>query len=245
MREMWIEQSVTNWINLSDFGGKTGYLRVVAPRSFTFSFAKIRGVAGGSYVELPKWIQNKGLIVNIKNDDCLCLVYCVLAYLYPVLKHANRVSHYENKLHKLKYVNKPMEIKNIGKFEKDNDLANNVFGLEHKNSRMITPLYISKVENKERIHIFLYEKHYSLIKNKNRLFGMNPGQNHFCDMCCCCTFDNEKALDNHQLSYVTGQRVMMPTSGKDDIVKFKDYKALVKMPIFISCDFEAYQDTTK
>ena len=65
-----------------------------------------------------------------------------------------------------------MEIKNIGKFERDNNLAINVFGLEHAKSKMITPLYISKVENKERINIFLYEKHYSFIKNKNRLFGM-------------------------------------------------------------------------
>ena len=72
-----VDRAVTNWINLSDFGGKTGYLRVVAPRSFAFSFAKIRGVAGRSYVELPKWIQNTCAIINIKNDDCLCLVYCV------------------------------------------------------------------------------------------------------------------------------------------------------------------------
>ncbi|KAJ1464343.1 hypothetical protein T484DRAFT_3645742 [Baffinella frigidus] len=168
--EAGVDRALNYWIRLSDFGFKDGYLRVVAPRSFTFSFAKLRSVAGGSYVKLPGWIINKNAIVNIKNDDFLCFVYSVLASLYPVLKDANRVSNYKHLSSKSKYENKPMEIKDIGKFERDNGLAINVFGLEHKDSKMITPLYISKVENKERINIFLYEKHYSFIKNKNRLF---------------------------------------------------------------------------
>jgi hypothetical protein len=239
-----VDRALDDWIHLSHFGDGQGYLRIVAPKEFTFSFAKLRSIAGGSYVELPPWIMNKKAIVNIKNDDSLCFVYSVLASLYPVLKDANRVSNYKTKLTKLKYDNKPMEIKDIGKFERDNGLAINVFGLEHKDSKMITPLYISKVENKERINIFLYEKHYSLIKNKNRLFGMKDEHPFFCDMCCCCSFTRKEALENHQKSCVTGQRVVMPTLGKDDVVKFKDYKSLVKMPIFISCDFEAYQDTT-
>ena len=71
---------------------------------------------------------------------------------------------------------------------------------------------------------------------------MNPGHNHFCDMCCCCSFDNKKALENHQLSCVTGQRVTMLEDCS--IVLFNHYKSFVKMPLFTSCDFEAYQDTT-
>ena len=59
---------------------------------------------------------------------------------------------------------------------------------------MNTPLYISKIENKDRINIFLYEKHYSLIKNENRLFGMKNEHQLFCDMCCSCSFDNKEAL---------------------------------------------------
>ena len=107
--------------------------------------------------------------------------HSVLASLYPVLKDANRVSNYKQLLSKLKYDNigeTGMKIKDIGKFERNNDLAINVFGLEHKKSKMITPLYISKVENKERINEFLHEKHYSVIKNKHRLFGM-VNTNHF------------------------------------------------------------------
>ena len=153
-----VDRAINDWIKLSDFGFKDVYLSIVAPRNFTFSFAKLKSVAGGSYVELPKWILNKGAIINIKNDDCLCFVYSVLASLYPVFKDANRVSNYKHQLSKLKYENKPMEIKDIGKFERDNGLAINVFGLEHTDSKMITPLYISKVENKEQMNIFLYEK---------------------------------------------------------------------------------------
>ena len=44
------------WINYSNFGSKsdTAYLKVAAPRSFTFSFAKSRSISGGSYIQLHK-----------------------------------------------------------------------------------------------------------------------------------------------------------------------------------------------
>ena len=90
-----VDAALNDWVRLSDCGDGQGYLRNISPKIFTFSFAKLKSIAGGSYVELPKWIQNKGAIINNKNDDCWCLVYSVLASSYPVLKDANRVSNYK------------------------------------------------------------------------------------------------------------------------------------------------------
>ena len=38
---------------------------------------------GSSYIPLPDWITNKKAIVNIKNKDEKCFIWCILRYLYP------------------------------------------------------------------------------------------------------------------------------------------------------------------
>ena len=38
---------------------------------------------GSSYIPLPDWISNKKAIVNIKNKDEKCFLWCILRYLYP------------------------------------------------------------------------------------------------------------------------------------------------------------------
>ena len=48
---------------------------------------------GGSYIELPAKLHNKWL-VNIKNDDNFCFLWCVVAYLHLATYHSDRVSNY-------------------------------------------------------------------------------------------------------------------------------------------------------
>ena len=38
---------------------------------------------GSSYIDLPKWIKDKKAIINIKNKDNKCFLWCILRYLYP------------------------------------------------------------------------------------------------------------------------------------------------------------------
>ncbi|XP_044015737.1 uncharacterized protein LOC122857552 [Aphidius gifuensis] len=47
-----------------------------------------------SYIDLPQWIINTRSVVNIQNLDNMCFVWSVLAGLYNVKEHANRVSTY-------------------------------------------------------------------------------------------------------------------------------------------------------
>ena len=46
----------------------------------TFDFNPTKG---SSYISLPDWISNKKAIVNIKNKDEKCFLWCILRYLYP------------------------------------------------------------------------------------------------------------------------------------------------------------------
>ena len=38
---------------------------------------------GSSYIPLPDWISHKKAIVNIKNRDQKCFLWCILRYLHP------------------------------------------------------------------------------------------------------------------------------------------------------------------
>ena len=40
-------------------------------------------VNGSSYIDLPKWIKDKKAIINIKNKDDKCFLWCILRYLHP------------------------------------------------------------------------------------------------------------------------------------------------------------------
>ena len=39
---------------------------------------------GSSYTELPKYLKDKNAIINMKNEDNRCFIWCVLRALYPV-----------------------------------------------------------------------------------------------------------------------------------------------------------------
>ena len=77
---------------------------------------------GSSYISLPDWISNKKAIVNIKNKDEKCFLWCILRYLHPRERDEQRLTglkEYENSLH-TKGITFPMKLKDISKFEKLN-----------------------------------------------------------------------------------------------------------------------------
>ena len=46
---------------------------------FKIATDKYEPIRGRSYISLPKWIENKHAVINIKNDDDRCFSFC-LAY---------------------------------------------------------------------------------------------------------------------------------------------------------------------
>ena len=62
---------------------------------------KVNDIQASSWVELPPKYKNNQSVINIKNNDQFCFLWCILAYLYPVEDHKDRISKYlmhENKL---------------------------------------------------------------------------------------------------------------------------------------------------
>ena len=166
--------------------------------------SKYDPLVGSSYLELPKTLRNsmKGL-VNVKNNDDRCFLWCHVRHLRPQERDPNRVKK-ENRVvaSQLNYrgIRFPVEISQVGRVEKQNEISINIFGYENK----VFKLRSSSARYKEVMNLLLIERdgksHYVLIKDFNRLmFNITKDRNkkHFC-MHCLQHFSSGEVLAKHE-----------------------------------------------
>ncbi|CAH3194263.1 unnamed protein product [Porites evermanni] len=115
---------------------------------------------GSTYIPLPDWISNKKAIVNIKNKDEKCFLWCILRYLYPRDRDEERLTDlkkYENSLN-TKGISFPMKLRDISKFEKLNPSLPgiNVFSVDE--NKKFYPLRMAERDCLNTIDLFLYEE---------------------------------------------------------------------------------------
>ena len=206
---------------------------------------------GSSYIDLPKWIKDKKAIINIKNKDNKCFLWCILRYLYPKERDAEWIGDlkkYENSLN-TKGITFPISKNDINKFENLNpDLpGRNIFYLDEK--ECIRPMREIKNKGcKNTIDLFLIEEdgksHYTLIKNFHRLFrsqktGSNNGKLFICKR-CFWHFSKEELLDKH-LEYCSNNKTAVVTMPKPNTyLHFKNYYKQLPVPFVVYADFECF-----
>ena len=127
---------------------------------------------GSSYISLPDWIMKKKAILNIKNKDDKCFLWCILRYLNPKGKNAELLTDLKQKENSLntKGINFPIKLKNISKFEKLNpDIPGiNVFSVNDNNK--FYPLRMAERNPQETIDLFLYEEDGNTIIHLSEVF---------------------------------------------------------------------------
>ena len=142
----------------------------------------------GSYIELPKSLQRQGLI-NIKNEDQFCFIWCYIRYLNPVNKNPNRIRKEDKKLfnniyEKLKYFEFPLKINknNIEKIE--NILEINICILSADENNNVIPMFSSENNHKNDLNLFYYKDHICLIKDLNKYLYRNNKKKNKTYFCC-------------------------------------------------------------
>ena len=98
----------------------TGH-RFESIESLNLAISKYQPFSAGSYIELPEYIANKKCCINIKNDDNLCLMYCVLYHKFKneIGKNPQRVSKYNTFLNYFDWsgVTFPIKMSKLNKIE--------------------------------------------------------------------------------------------------------------------------------
>ena len=201
---------------------------------------------GSAFIELPLTLKKNGTLLNIRNDDDKCFIYCVLAAVFRCqdTENVNLYQQLEGHLN-MKGIKLPVPLSNVEKFERQNDsISINVFGFEEGE---IYPLKITKMrERKHHVNLLLLQNqktsHYCLIKHLDGfLFRYKTNRHHhyFCPF-CLNAFTKKALLESHkEYCAVNGeQKIVLPEKGVDDVLKFKDFRSQLLVPFVLYCDFE-------
>ena len=202
---------------------------------------KVNDIQASSWVELPEKYKNNKSIINIKNDDQYCFLWCILAHLFPVEDHKNRTSSYSMNLNKLisNGLEFPMKIKDIPKFENLNNLNVNVFELT---KTVLTPIHINTNYDQQQIDLMLYQNHYCLITKLHCLLNKDSHMKWVCRR-CLTAFSSQPVLFDHIERCIKQQPTNITFSWKDHL-KFEDYHMKVPVPIRVYADFECINQPT-
>ena len=220
------------------------------------NIAKYQPLKGSSYIELPKYLQTKKAIVNVKNQDNECLKWALLSALHPVGSNPHRVfkyKQYENELN-LTGVEFPTPLSQMPKVERLNNLAINVFGYSQQAG--IHPLYLSKDHTRDPINLLMITEvkdgkvfsHYCWIRDFNRLCfdqTRHKERKHFCTR-CISPHSSKRTLSDH-LIYCRGVdaapcHAVFPQATEDGsppTIQFKNIQHMMKAPYVIYADTES------
>ena len=206
-------------------------------------------LSGSSYIDLPKVLKSKEAIINMKNDDNKCFLWCVLRALNLKDKHNERTDgDLKSKVDTLNMedIKYPVSLKDINKFESLNsELAISVFAYDE--DYKIYPLRISDHDNRlHKIKLLLITEedktHYCLIKNMSRLVvsqtNKHKGVIFICDR-CLNHFKTEKSLKAHEEYCNTNEctKINMPEKGSG--LFFKELWKSQRVPFIIYADTES------
>ena len=189
-----------------------------------------------SYISLLKKLEGKKAVIDVRNkNDHECFKWAITSTIYQREKDPQRLNkEIRNNSRNFNWdgIDFPVSIKQIDKFERQNNYAINVFGNEDSK---VYPLRLSKKDSRVVDLLLITDEttnHYCWIKNKSRLFsGQVSKHGHagfFCDR-CINHFPNKPALKKH-LEYCSNHdsvRIEFPKPKKGDskaFLKFKNYK---------------------
>ena len=205
-------------------------------------------LSASSYIELPKKLAEKKAIINVKNEnDNECFKWAVTSAVFPAKEHGERLSKQmreDSKKFDWAGIEFPVSLKQIDKFEKQNNYAINVFGYE----KVVYPLRISKRDEhscEQVINLLLITNeetnHYCWIKNMSKLLSKQKsnhnGKIYFCYR-CLNSFYSVKSLGKHTEYCQNNEAVKIEMSGGR--LYFKNHYKKQRVPFVVYADFECF-----
>ena len=204
-------------------------------------------LAAGSYIKSPKELSHpkKGLI-NLRNKDNKCFMWCHLRLLHPRKKDATRVTKEDIELvGTLDYsdINFPLSIYDYEKVRKRFNINVNVSIYNKDKTR---PLFISKKSNNQELNVLIIrneegKSHHVLIKDFNSLmYSTVKTKNHhkkfFCMKCLDC-FTEQRILDKHKETCIVINKTEN-IAYESGTIEFEHYQNLIPTPFRIYADIE-------
>ena len=206
-------------------------------------------VNAGSYIELPQALKNRKAIINMKNQDDKCFMWCVLRALNPKDNHPERIDNdLKSKVDTLNMegIQYPVSFRGIDRFEHLNpEISITVLG--YNEEEKVYPLKVSKYTGCEHDIVLLLIKdgeksHYCLVKNISALLSSqinnNDHKRYFC-LNCFNSFKSPDSLDKHKEYCYNNECVKISMPPPNTFLRFKNFRYSEKAPFAIYADFES------
>ena len=218
--------TIDAWINKG-----SGWI-IESTESQYINISTHRPLVGSSYIDLPIELKHpkKGLI-NIKNNDQKCFLWCHVRHINPLKEHPERIKKIDRKIAcNLNYdrIEFPIGEKDFQKVEVRNSIHINVFCFEDK---MAFPIYVSDKRFKDSINLLILvdddKSHYVYLQDFDRsMFQKTKNKNKkwFCRSSLQC-FSSKNVFIKHKedcLS-INGKQSVDVEKG---IIEFENYYQL-------------------
>ena len=148
-----ISYRINNWIN-EESGWIIELIEFQYMNMWTY-----RPLSGSSYVQLPiedtDYSSSKDGLLNIKNNDQKCFLWCHIRHINPVKTHPERITQTDKKLaNNLNYdgVEFPMQKEKFSKIETKSNIWIYVFCYENQ---LTFPIYVSDQKFKKSMNLLL------------------------------------------------------------------------------------------
>ncbi|XP_025271320.1 uncharacterized protein LOC112639960 [Camponotus floridanus] len=213
----------------------------------------------GCHVRVPREIQMKRAVVNVRSDDEAYFAWSVVVALYPVDKNCERSSrypHYSEVLN-LKSSKLLMTLNGIGRFERLNDISVNVYIVGDRQREKdggsgirIVPLRLTDRKRERHVNLLYLSDatrednavgHFAYIRNLSRLIGSQLSKRqhstHVCDRCMHYFRTSEKlSAHSEDCGKLNDCAIVLP--GEDDRWLEFDHSRKERIPFAVYADLE-------
>ncbi|XP_064215761.1 uncharacterized protein LOC135265262 [Tribolium castaneum] len=217
-----------------------------------------------SYIPLPPSVKMKRAIVNVQNQDIHCFGWSVVAAVCLPMGPEHLPSSYPHwsTLFNFQGIEFPVKLDSIAKFESQNNVSINVYGLEllYVNNKVkfeiVGPLYFTNFKKPVHINLLLLSdndgnQHYCTITNLPRLVSSQLSKHHhskfFCDG-CLQYFTTQALLDRHSstdcgklYARIPNNELITNRFGYNvpaNVLEFQNYHHKMTIPFIVYADFE-------
>ena len=239
-----IEESIQKVENAKGSGWR--FLKI---KNLALHTAKWDPLNAGSYIDLPANLKNKKAIINMKNQDDKCFLWCVLRALNPKNTNPDRIDKdLKSKQDTLNMegIKYPVSFRDIDRFESLNpNISISVFG--YNQDERVYPLKVSKYTGCEHDVTLMLLKdgensHYCLINNMSALLASqinkHKGTRNIC-LNCLNSFKCKQSLDKHKEYCYNNECVKTIMPEPNTFLKFKNFPHSEKVPFVVYADTEA------
>ena len=226
----------------------------------TFNYDKYNPTRAGSFIALPKWVQNKKACINIKNNDHMCFKYSVQCGVYKIYEkdHGCDMYHYkkiqEDTLNWTN-INFPSSNVDIDTLEQNNEgvVSINVYALDEADGKESIVLYRKTEVARATHHIDLIKLqdgdnyHYVFVKDYNRLIRSQTNKmkaKKFHCRHCLHGFKTEDLLQKQEevgCMAVEGQKVEM----RQEPIIFQNHYKKLRDPLCYICRLRVFDHQTR